>query len=295
MLIEDVYKLSPIDRFTYWVKERHEIYLRRKAGQPRPWTDDEILQKFFFTNPFREHDKTTVWFRENVRDPMRNDPGVLMATVIFRWFNLPATGQVLLEHDLFVKWDEEKAIDILLQQWDNGENPVFGAGYIIKAGNGPKGCKIPNVCESITNVWKCQDDLVKTCRETNSMEALWGELKEFPNLGPFNTYEIVCDVRYTALLENAIDKMTWANMGPGAKRGLNRVLGRPKEAPLKNWEWKVQLQRLIKLLQDLKLRDAPPIEAREVEHSLCEGDKYVRALSCDGHMKRKYPGEYETD
>jgi hypothetical protein len=43
-------------------------------------------------------------------------------------------------------------------------------------------------------------------------------------LGPFLAYEIVTDLRFTALLENAPDIMTWANPGPGAKRGITRLL-----------------------------------------------------------------------
>jgi hypothetical protein len=51
MKIERVAKLSPESRFLYWIKERHAIYLRREAGEEKPWTDDEMLQRYFFTNP----------------------------------------------------------------------------------------------------------------------------------------------------------------------------------------------------------------------------------------------------
>jgi hypothetical protein len=84
MLVSKVSSLSTEARFLYWIRERHSIYLRRKAGKPKPWTDDAILQNYFFTNPYRENDKTTVWFRETIREPLRNDPRVLMATVIFQ-------------------------------------------------------------------------------------------------------------------------------------------------------------------------------------------------------------------
>ena len=55
--------------------------LRPEAGLPAPWTDDRILRDYYFTNVYRELDKTTVWFRENVRDPLRDDPRVIFATV----------------------------------------------------------------------------------------------------------------------------------------------------------------------------------------------------------------------
>ena len=89
--------MEPIQRFFWWIEERHRIFLSKEAGLPRgKWTDDEILKTYRFTNPFRENDKTTVWFRENMREPLKDSPEVLMATVIFRWFNLIETGLSLI-------------------------------------------------------------------------------------------------------------------------------------------------------------------------------------------------------
>src|SRR4051812_37444375 len=106
MLTSQVKKLSPIDRFTYWISERHNIFKKRRAGKPAPWTDDEILQGYFFTNPYRENDKTTAWFRERVRNPLRDSHHVIMATVIFRWFNLISTGEMLHRRGLLEVWDK---------------------------------------------------------------------------------------------------------------------------------------------------------------------------------------------
>ena len=93
-----------MEKFFEFIDERHMIYLRRLRGKEYPWTTDPILQKYKFTNVFRENDATTVWFRENIREPMRDDPDVVMATIIFRWFNLISTGKLLVEHDLHRLW-----------------------------------------------------------------------------------------------------------------------------------------------------------------------------------------------
>ena len=65
-----------INDFFAYARKRHEIYLKRKAGEPPPWTDDPILQQYRFTNVFRELDKTTLWFKKYVRGPMRKSPEV---------------------------------------------------------------------------------------------------------------------------------------------------------------------------------------------------------------------------
>jgi len=46
MKIQDVAKLSPQERLVYWIREREAIRLKKEAGQPRPWTDDEILDTY---------------------------------------------------------------------------------------------------------------------------------------------------------------------------------------------------------------------------------------------------------
>jgi hypothetical protein len=292
MLVSKVGKLSPTQRFIYWVKERHSIYLKRQAGRPKPWTDDVVLQKNFFTNPYREHDKTTKWFADNIRDPLSMKPEVLMATVIFRWFNLISTGELLLKHNLLTKWNEAKAIKLLNKAWADGANPVFTGAYLIKADNGPRGCKIPGVCKAITRVWQDRKRLVKVCQDDCRLQALWKELKKFRYLGGFMAYEIVCDLRYTSLLQNATDTLDWCNIGPGARRGMNRILGNVDHlnGPIDKKVWAAKTADLLaKFATEAAIHGMPSPEMREVEHSLCEFDKFERVRTgVGGRSKRKY-------
>ena len=298
MKLSKVKKLSPQERFLYWIEERCKIYKKKEKGLPAPWTDDPILQSNFFTNPYRERDRVSKWFRENIREPMRDMDEVLFATVAFRWFNKPdPTGLLFLKHELHLKWKPKLATRVIKKA--NQDGPVFTGAFMIKAGNGPKGCKVPNVCDSITNIWKARKRLVQVCKDDCRLEALHAELKQFPHLGGFMSYEVVCDLRYTALLEDATDINTWSNLGPGAARGILRINGgkikiprtgmkdaRPK--PPEDWlDQFVKLKRLVNKKFKGKL---PRFELREVEHSLCEYDKYERILFGEGRSKRKYNG-----
>ena len=111
-----------VEEFFKWIVERTRIQQKKDRGDPWPWTEDKILQEFKFTNAFREKDKTTVWFRKNIRDPLKSEPEVYMATVIFRWFNLIETGKELVAHRLHINWDPEKAYQIIipLDKWITG-------------------------------------------------------------------------------------------------------------------------------------------------------------------------------
>jgi hypothetical protein len=296
MLIEQVRKLSPIAKLIYWIRERHSIHIKKEQGEPAPWTDDEVLCSFFFTNPYRENDKVTQWFRKHIRDPLKKDAKVVFATICFRWFNWPETGEVLINNGLLEEWDCKKAVKVLTNMKDKGKQVFTGAFNISNSGS--KKPKINRVCEDyIEPVWEnidwIEEELKRGAYEhKTTMQNVHEFLSEnFMGLGGsgFMAYEVVCDLRYTWVLENAPDKCTWSNAGPGAKRGLNRILGRELKAPVSDELWQDKSTSLLKIVQE-RLSRMPRFEMREIEHSLCEVDKYCRALEKDGHMKRKYNG-----
>lgn len=295
MKIEDVKNLPPLERFLYWIRERHNIYLRRKAGREKPWTDDEILRNYFFTNPYRENDKVTDIFRRSVRDPMRDDPRVLFATVAWRWFNYPPTGEILHRTSLLTEWNPERCLSLLRPIRDAGTQ-IFTGAFMI---NSPAGePKLEAIVRRIDGVWKEREHLLAHWDDEVTMEGMHSALTTFDGLGGFMAYEVVCDLRYTYLLENAKDKETWCHVGPGARRGLYRTLGIdfPKgnnaagcPRVLSEEDELKEMRKLLEICRT-RLRGMPRFEMREIEHSLCEFDKYERLLWNDGRAKRTYPG-----
>jgi hypothetical protein len=106
------------------------------------------------------------------------------------------------------------------------------------------------------------------------------------NVGGFMAYEMVTDMRHTALLSDAQDIMTWANAGPGAIRGLTRLSMRARPARSATESMRVLLAHSI----TERASHVPPLEMREIEHSLCEFDKYCRVKFGEGEPRSKYPG-----
>ncbi len=296
MKVEEVRKLSPIAKFLYFIRTRHNIHLKKERGEPAPWTDDEVLRSFFFTNPYRENDKVSSWFRENVRGPLKDSTDVVFATICFRWFNWIPTGEVLIKNNLLVDWNCKKAIKVL-QQFEEAGNKVFTGAFNI-SNSGSKKPKIERVCEDyIQPVWQNIDWILEELKRgayerKSTMQNVHEFLHEnFMGLGGsgFMAYEIVCDLRYTWVLEHAPDTCTWSSMGPGAKKGLNLILGRGVDEPVSKELWKVKSHSLLKIVQQ-RLSKMPRFEMREIEHSLCELMKYCTALDGSGHMKRRYNG-----
>lgn len=275
---------KPEARFWYWVKERHRIHLRREEGEEKPWTIDEVLQNFFFTNPYREHDKVTRWFVEKIRDPLCNNDEVMFATVMFRWFNKIATGEILIDKNLHIEWSRDKCIKRLHKI----EGPVFTGAYVIKSPDGFD--KVTGICNCIQNIWR---DRYRILDEIHgqSLEYAHSIFMEYPFLGGFMAYEIVTDLRHTFLLRDASDINTWCFLGPGATRGIRRILDLPPKGPLPKEAKDTILGLLQRSRRVLKSGIYPPFEMREIEHSLCEFDKFERIRLQDGKPKRIYDGQ----
>ena len=275
--------MEPIERFFWWMEERHRIFLKKDMGLPRNhWTDDEILKTYRFTNPFRENDKTTVWFRKNMRDPLNGDDTVVMATIIFRWFNLIETGQTLLDHNLHVQWEPEIARREIKQQ-----SKYITGGYIIKSPDGMD--KVDGLIWCINQVWDHRASLIQSIHD-NNLRGSWEYLMQFPYQGAFMAYEIITDLRHTHMLNRADDIYTWANAGPGAMRGLNRIHGRELTFKSRKHDFNAEMQELLKVAPQYTIDGfLPRLEMRDIEHSLCEFDKYERVRNGEGRPRGKYP------
>tara|TARA_R100001143_G_scaffold49683_1_gene44640 strand:+ start:19 stop:924 length:906 start_codon:yes stop_codon:yes gene_type:complete len=274
-----------LDTYFYWIHERESIRINKEVlGHTPPWTDDEVLQKYKFCQVFREDDRTTRWFREHIREPLRDSTDVFMATVIFRWFNYIESGRTLIKHDLLCNWDRKKAIEEISKQ----DKWVTGA-YIIKTPNRMN--KVTGVAECISHMWKDKNYLIDTMYGISSLEKIWNVLRDYPYMGPFMAYEVVTDLRHTYVADNADDIMTWANPGPGAMRGLNRLTGRELGFCKRSHPWNEEMQELLKIAYERlnnNIIDLHKFEMREVEGGLCEFDKYSRTVQKQGTTRSIY-------
>ena len=280
-----------IDQFFAYARERYSIRLKRNAGEPKPWTDDPILAQYSFTEVFREDDKTTRWLNTYVREPMRDQDRVLPAVLIFRWFNRIKTGEAIFNH----RQRGLAAFDRFMRTGDTGPmrkailahcgaGPYVTGAYTINTRSAGLGLnKLDGVLKLIqmwmeTHDWKRPD--------TSSLQAfsVWCQS---PCLAMFMTDQIATDLRWTYLLENAPDKMTWANPGPGCANGLNKVFGRPDGYKVKDAQMINEMRALLALSQDGDYwpQDWPQWELHEVENCCCEFSKYSR-----GYSRGKYNG-----
>ena len=115
--------------FVAFIKERHAIYLRRQAGQPKPWTDDPILQRYRFCNVYRELDTVTIWIRQNWREPFTEHRNLWFAMAMARAINWPDT---LEEIGFPERWDPTVISNVMVARKARGEKVYTGA-YMLRS------------------------------------------------------------------------------------------------------------------------------------------------------------------
>lgn len=276
-------------------RERYRILLRRRAGKEAPWTNDRVFQEWRFCCVHREDDRTTQWFRENVRQKLdaqllsfSSATKLVLSTITFRWFNRIETIERILDLILGT-WDSEEAARRL-----DGVKPVVSGAYIIQGKHGYD--KLNGVLWCVDQARELVPEYVEVMLDAKErhLESMWAMLQNVPFMGAFMAYEVVTDLRHTSFLNQAVDINTWANAGPGCARGLGWVKADKHNVFSRNSrddqrEMVDIMSYLLSLskLEDFWPQEWPKWEMREVEHWACEYDKYRRAQSGES-LKRRY-------
>jgi hypothetical protein len=289
--------------FFEYSKKRYQTFLNKEAGLPKPWTDDPILLKYRFCNIHREDDTVTRWVRQNITF---NEYGAALvgAMIIARWFNRVETLKIIHgakdQDDLFTLWATQNGMRDWKEQMLSrlmGVKPVVTAAYMIPTPRGV-GNKLQGLICCMENILPDAESLQQRfINNAVTLQEATLTLQSYPYLGPFLAYEMVTDLRHTPVLTGASDIMTWANPGPGAARGLSRVMG--QDVNFYNRYSATDVAEMMKGMQELLAcsqieefwpQNWKPWEMREVEHTLCEFDKYERVRLGEGEPKQRYAG-----
>jgi len=281
--------------FLQYMKERHLMYLRRVYGAPEPWSTDPVLRQVYLTNVYRELDKVTIWVREHIREPYADHPNLWLMLAIARCINVPGTLQALIDRGVLPLdyWDADQFVDVLEERMADGM-PTFTNAYMTWGGSEKGRQKSDLFAEMFGLMWEKRYDIRPLLWGT--LEDSWKVLQAQLGLGGFLAYEVVTDLRHTEYLRDAPDIMTWAFAGPGAKRGLNWIHGNDPHAPIRPADATAEMKRLLDMIAPVwartpGLQPSPPLEMREIEHSLCEFSKVCALRYLGQRPKRWYRKE----
>lgn len=259
-----------LGKFLWLCRERHEIYLRKSAGQPTPWTDDPLLSKYHFCNVFRRLDKTSVEIYELIG---RQPSSVLMLQAAI-------LGRLINRHG-----SVSGAWDVLTSGGNLAE-------YVERAGLNTNAYHLntPHGLNSFSGVAELchqeRSDLDHRLRNCSSLEEAHAEISKERYIGGFMGYQVLLDLYDNGYFDQPFDG-GWALAGPGACRGMLHLLGEDLNYDWKSAEFRKDKGSLLQKMQGL-LRGLteevlkvwpqhwPEFTIHETEFMLCEWDKYVR-------------------
>jgi hypothetical protein len=249
-----------------WVREREQIRLRKEVHRdPYPWTLDPILA----THPH-------LWF-------------MLCIALQINW---PPTLQLLINS--FGSWPDQEGFDLkcltaqLQARKSNGEKIYTGA-YMISAPPDKGADKQLYIGDAVIgDLWRRRGVFEKHFSSEPTLRRTHELIMRSSGWGQFMAYQAVVDMRFTCLLQDALDALTWAAAGPGTIRGLNRLHGRGLNFALSQEQALREMRAIYEIVES---ETGIAMDFSDVPNILCETDKYLRVQNGEGKPRARYvPG-----
>ena len=282
MNTDAVRKCTVCARFVYWIGERENIRLKRAVGATKPWTDDKILQRYRFCNVRRMDDAVSQWLLHNWYESNHGHKNMLLACALARFINLPASLGAIG----FPKRWNPKTIKQGLRRFKEAGNKIFNGAYMVRGNDGQD--KVDSVVDYYVDPLK--EISVEELSNAATMHEVWLSVSRFYGFGAFMAGQVVADLRW-ATPQRWSDIRLWAPVGPGSRRGMNRLLGRAPTCCMNQDEFSTHLQRTMRdAKRCLPITITDRMEAIDWQNCLCEFDKYERTLFDGKRPKCLYPG-----
>lgn len=280
----------------HWVRERENVRLKRAEGAEAPWTPDEIISTYRFCNVRRKHDRVSQWIIGNIIKPYRKNPNLWVMLALARYINWPDTLQEIIDAGLWPTTENPKwrAIgDLIDARAARGEQTYTGA-YMVRAESNPKAewyrwGKGRYVCEIVIGreLWANREQIVPALHK-RWLATAWRALEGRYGWGSFMAGQVVADLTYAPLLAKARDLHTWAPLGPGSMRGLNRLFGRELKQSISQGCAVEPMAYLREQIVSTLGAEFDDMTLHDVQNCLCEYDKWARVKNGEGKPRSLY-------
>ena len=277
-------KLIPRDEifdiYWYFAHERNEIFYRKMNGDPKPWTNDAILQKYKFTNTYRVNDRVSQYLLSNViyNGKEYKPEDMMFRIILFKIFNTEPTWQAL----------EKEFGDITLDNFDAevyGEfidklsciQPVESTAYMLYPLAGKYQSKHRNYLLLLEKEFK-KKNLGERLLEARNFRKAFEVMNSVGGFGKFISYQYITDLNYSPFVN--WQECDFTIPGGGAKRGIAKVfksLGGLSEEQAIWYMYDHQEEEFAKRGYNFhKLGNKRRMQPIDCQNVFCETDKYCR-------------------
>ena len=248
------------------------------------------MQKHFFCNSYRVLDKLSQYLiSEVIERGDQSEEEIVFRVVLFNLFTKIETWELLEEKLGPLTWkhyNRTKYADVLHCAAEAGQT-LYTCAFIKpapKIAGQPRGTM--NYEGHLTFLeWMMSHELYKKCMNSPTMADLFDWLEPFPSMGLFSAYQLMLCLSYTKVLN--FHQNDFVVVGPGSRSGLSKLFGSSIGGHLNNDGFCSKVMRYLAENQEnffaLGSFDFQglgpkklPLGIADIEHSLCEVDKYCR-------------------
>ncbi len=283
-----------LELFWYFISERHGIYKKRTLlNISPPWTDNQILSEYRFTNVFRDLDPGTRFVIEYIIPNCLNSEELLFNIIIYRLYNKIDTFLSAWKQNpySFDRNELEEKIRNHVKKW----NKAFTWAFIVSWYSFLKseGDKIARISKIIQDISLLISNLVRDINKNKDSAFTFACIKNLVWIWDFLAYQICVDFWYAKpLLYNENEHVVaW----PWCKRWLWWIF--PDKWILSYedlifWLEKNQFSWFANMGIDLNNlfsdREDKKLNIMAIENCLCEFSKYMKALTLSWRPRNRF-------
>ena len=287
-----------LDLFWHWISERQKVFYRRRVlRQPPPWTSDDVIAGYHFTNVYRELDPGTIWIIQNVLENNRiHACERTFLTLAYRLFGtesvfefLGINPEITLAHPMMPhNFDEKWVADSLQELMDSGKQAFTSAYMVSNYGRSePKSVVIADILNRAATGWS---DTWRRIVDAKSRVGAFEALQSVHGIGKFIAFQTLVDLSYPLAGGRStlgFHNNDWVMAGPGAERGLKLLLGetfstakgKDNAAIAALVEMQHEPLAALEMPWLLNARNEPvPVDRSNIQNCLCEFSKYIKLL-----------------
>ena len=268
---------------TYWkfAYLRQEAFFNRLNCAQGPWSNDEIISEYKFTNAYRASDRVSQYLIKNVIYSKRwSERDTIFRILLFKFFNKIETWQ-LLESEFgevsLNTFSVQKYSEILQRAMDKKQS-IYSAAYIMPSG--PKQDYIgkrKHEFHLLLLQKLISGPFVDELLSCKSMEDAYKRILGVESLGKFLAYQFVTDLNYSNCFP--FSEQEFVVPGPGAMDGIKKCftnLGDYTESDVIRYMMENQDNYFDKFRFPFKNLWGRPLQLIDCQNLFCEVDKYSR-------------------
>lgn len=281
---------------TYWkfATKRQEVFFNRLYERESPWTDDEIIQKYKFTNAYRASDRVSQFLIRNIiyNDEHYSPEDQCFRILFFKLFNKIETWEYIkaaIGEITYSSYNYDRYNQLLMKKINSNER-IYSAAYIMPSGKSYFGNEKKHQNNLKLLEYMMESGLPQQIAKAKSLKELYEVLLSYPTLGTFLAFQFAIDINYSELCD--FSEMSFVVAGPGAKNGIRKCFG-----DIKGYDYEDVIRYVAEKQEEefekrglqFKSLFGRKLQLIDCQNLFCETDKYARVAhpDIDGLNDRK--------